>query len=173
MVYRVMQIFVPQSSDEKLDELLEGHEILGRWRDTDAGQIVLHLLVPAEETEPIMDRFEQQYADAKGFHVILFPVEAVSTSSRGGVRGRQGGGAGQGRKREDWQTTDQPGGTLRRSQRGTRRLPRVLGDGNSLGCRGCGRAVAERRRGDYRSHGHCPTVGTECRHVACDNFGRL
>lgn len=77
MDYRVMQIFIPQSSDDNLDELLEGREILGRWRDTDAGQIVLHLLVLAEDTESIMDRFEQQYADAKGFHVILFPVDAV------------------------------------------------------------------------------------------------
>jgi len=77
MILRVMHIYVPESSHEKLDELLEGCDILGRWRDTDADQIVLHLLVPVEETEPIMDRFEQEYADAKGFHVILFPVEAV------------------------------------------------------------------------------------------------
>lgn len=77
MVLRVMQIFVPQDGGDKISELLEGREILGRWRDTDAGQIVLHLLVPAEETEPIMDRFEQEFANAKGFHVILFPVDAV------------------------------------------------------------------------------------------------
>ncbi len=77
MNLRVMQIFVPAGSDETINELLEGREVLGRWRDTDAGQIVLHLLVPAEETEPIMDRFEQQFGDTKGFHVILFPVDAV------------------------------------------------------------------------------------------------
>lgn len=77
MALRVLQIYVPASKDGQLDELLEGRDILGRWRDSDAGQIVLHLLVPAEETEPIMDRFEQQFADTKGFHVILFPVEAV------------------------------------------------------------------------------------------------
>ncbi|WP_339726891.1 TIGR00341 family protein [uncultured Gimesia sp.] len=77
MILRVMQIFIPESNHEKLEELLEGREILGRWRDTDADQLVLHLLVPAEETEPIMDRFEQEYADTKGFHVLLFPVEAV------------------------------------------------------------------------------------------------
>ena len=77
MNLRIMQIFVPLSSNDQLKELLKGHEILGRWRDTDANQIVLHLLVPAEETELIMDRFEQQYAHTKGFHVILFPVEAV------------------------------------------------------------------------------------------------
>ena len=77
MNLRIMQIFVPLSSDDQLKELLEGHEVLGRWRDTDANQIVLHLLVPAEETELIMDRFEQQYAHTKGFHVILIPIEAV------------------------------------------------------------------------------------------------
>lgn len=77
MVLRVMQIFVPEGTDDTINELLEGREILGRWRDTDAGQIVVRLLVPAEETEPIMDRFEQQFADSKGFHVILLPVDAV------------------------------------------------------------------------------------------------
>lgn len=77
MVLRVMQVFVPQDTDDKLDELLEGREILGRWRDEETRQVILHLLVPAEETEPIMDRFEQRYANTKGFHVILFPVEAV------------------------------------------------------------------------------------------------
>jgi uncharacterized hydrophobic protein (TIGR00341 family) len=77
MDLRVMQIFVPEGTDDTIAELLESREVLGRWRDTDAGQIVLHLLVPAEETEPIMDRFEQQFAGTKGFHVILFPVDAV------------------------------------------------------------------------------------------------
>jgi uncharacterized hydrophobic protein (TIGR00341 family) len=72
-----MQIYLPQSSDGNLDDLLEGRKILGRWRDTDADQMVLHLLVPAEETEPIMDRFEEKFSAVEGFHVILFPVEAV------------------------------------------------------------------------------------------------
>ncbi|MGE0608696.1 MAG: TIGR00341 family protein [Pirellulales bacterium] len=77
MALRVMQVFLPQGSDSTPDELLEDREILGRWRDTDSGQTVLHLLVPADETEPIMDRFEEHYADVEGFHVVLMPVEAV------------------------------------------------------------------------------------------------
>lgn len=85
MALRVMQIFLPQASDQSLNELLEGRQILGRWRDTDPDQIVLHLLVPAEETEPIMDRFEQRFASVEGFHVVLFPVEAVLPL----VQGRQ------------------------------------------------------------------------------------
>lgn len=66
-----------ESSGYILDEPFEDRKVLGRWRDTDAGQLVLNLLVPAEETEPIMDRFEQRYSHAKGFHVIRIPVEAV------------------------------------------------------------------------------------------------
>jgi hypothetical protein len=73
---RFMQIFVPQ--DAELGELLEGHEVLGTWRDAiDHERLVLHLLVPAEETEPITDRFEQAFSGLQGFRVVLFPVEAV------------------------------------------------------------------------------------------------
>jgi len=77
MALRVMQIYLPHRSDSDLTPLLEGRDVLGRWRDDDSNQIVLHLLVPAEETEPIMDRFEQEYSSLEGFHVVLFPVEAV------------------------------------------------------------------------------------------------
>lgn len=72
-----MQIFLPHGHTEESNELLEGREILGRWRDTDSDQTVWHLLVPAEETEPIMDQFEQRYSSVDGFHVVLSPVDAV------------------------------------------------------------------------------------------------
>ncbi len=77
MALRVMQIYVPQAFGESLDELVEEGTVLGRWQDDEAQQIVLHLLVPAEETEPIMDRFEQRFSSVEKFHVILFPVEAA------------------------------------------------------------------------------------------------
>lgn len=78
MAFRFMQIFLPEEADSNVDELLEGRDVLGTWRDAVAeNRLVIHLLVPAEETEPIMDRFEQAYADTDGFRVVLFPVEAV------------------------------------------------------------------------------------------------
>ncbi len=77
MALRVMQIYIPRDTDKQPDELLEGREVLGRWEDTHKSQTVLHLLVPAEETEPIMDQFESQFAGVDDFHVVLFPVEAV------------------------------------------------------------------------------------------------
>ncbi|MFZ5830973.1 MAG: TIGR00341 family protein [Planctomycetota bacterium] len=77
MPLRFMQIFIPEGSGEKSDALLEGREVLGQWHDTHKDQTVLHLLVPAEETEPIMDEFEEEFSGVEGFHVVLFSVEAV------------------------------------------------------------------------------------------------
>jgi uncharacterized hydrophobic protein (TIGR00341 family) len=78
MALRSMQIFIPEDGGSKVDELLEGHEVLGTWRDATVGdRLVCHLLVPAEEAEPIMDRFEQAFGNAEGFRVVLFPVEAT------------------------------------------------------------------------------------------------
>lgn len=78
MPLRLMQIFIPEDAGSEIDDLLESHSILGTWRDASVeNRIAIHLLVPAEETEPIMDSFEQRYANTEGFHVVLFPVEAV------------------------------------------------------------------------------------------------
>ncbi len=77
MALRLMQIFLPHGDGSISEELLEDREVLGRWRDDDSDQVVFHLLVPAEETEPIMDQFEQRFSHVKGFHVVLYPVDAV------------------------------------------------------------------------------------------------
>lgn len=78
MALRFLQIFLPEDNGTRIEEFLEGREILGTWRDATVNdRVVIHLLVPAEETEPIMDRFEQAYSGAEGFRVVLFPVEAV------------------------------------------------------------------------------------------------
>lgn len=78
MALRFLQIFLPRSADTRIEALLEGSEVLGTWRDTEAtGRMVVHLLVPAEEAEPIMDRFAAAFVDVPGFRILLMPVEAV------------------------------------------------------------------------------------------------
>jgi len=78
MALRFMQIFLPTDTDGVLEKVLEEREVLGVWRDANSeSRTVLHLLVPAEETEPIMDRFAEHFNGVEGFHVVLFPVEAV------------------------------------------------------------------------------------------------
>ncbi len=78
MAFRYMQIFVPQDADAKLDELLDGYEPLYTWHDGQGGSLrAIHLLVPADAAEPIMDRFEEVYGQSEGFHLVLLPVEAA------------------------------------------------------------------------------------------------
>ncbi|TWT67869.1 hypothetical protein Pan14r_01070 [Crateriforma conspicua] len=75
---RFLQIFIPEGAGGNFDELLEGQRVLGTWRgDTSDQRIVLHLLVPAEATEPIMDRFEEAFGTHEGFCIVVLPVEAV------------------------------------------------------------------------------------------------
>ena len=74
----MLQIYIPEETGEDLKELLHGSEVLGTWRDATMNKrVVLHILVPLEETEAIMDRFEKAFAAFPGFHLILSTVEAV------------------------------------------------------------------------------------------------
>lgn len=78
MQLRFLQIFLPEDADADVDNLLEGRDVLSTWRDGGAeARQVVNLIVPAEAAEPIMDRFEQEFAQADGFRMVLFPVEAV------------------------------------------------------------------------------------------------
>lgn len=78
MSLRLMQIFVPEDSISRVGEILEGREILGTWQDAvTQDRVVVQLLIPAEESEPIMDRLDEEYAGTDGFHVVLLSVEAI------------------------------------------------------------------------------------------------
>ena len=77
MALRLLQIFIPEETKSKVEDLVEGREILGAWSDESVeNRWVIQLLVPANEVEPIMDRFEEAYADVDDFRFVLLPVEA-------------------------------------------------------------------------------------------------
>ncbi len=78
MALRYLQVFIPEDERADVDAILEDKELIGTWRDdADDNRIVLHLVLPAEETEVIMDRFGEEYAGSQGFRMVLLPVEAV------------------------------------------------------------------------------------------------
>lgn len=78
MALRYLQVFIPEDERADVDALLEDKELIGTWRDdVDDNRIVLHLILPAEETEAIMDSFGEEYAGSGGFRMVLLPVEAV------------------------------------------------------------------------------------------------
>jgi uncharacterized hydrophobic protein (TIGR00341 family) len=79
MDIRVMQIFVPEEARDNIEKVLGDHRNRpDTWRDFNADkQRVMHLLVPAEEVESIMDGFESSRADIHGLSAVVFAVEAV------------------------------------------------------------------------------------------------
>ena len=78
MSLRLLQIVLPEGVDADIEHLAEEHDVLGRWRDAVEGdRVVIHVLVPPEEAEPIMDHFESRFKGIEGFHVLLLPVEAA------------------------------------------------------------------------------------------------
>jgi uncharacterized hydrophobic protein (TIGR00341 family) len=78
MSLRFVQIYLPADEGQKLKEILEDREVLGTWRDQyENDRDVFHLLVPANEVEPIMDKLEEEFSRLDTFHLILLDVEAV------------------------------------------------------------------------------------------------
>lgn len=78
MSLRLMEVILPGASETDTKELFGEREIQGSWRDVrEDGRTVFHLLVPVEETEPIMDTLEQRFSGLTGFSVVLLPTEAV------------------------------------------------------------------------------------------------
>lgn len=77
MTTRLMQIYLPEGADPEWDGLLEGVDVLSRWRDESGDErSVVHLLLPADQTEAVMDRLEDAYGEDDGFNVVLVAVEA-------------------------------------------------------------------------------------------------
>lgn len=78
MALRLMQIFLPDGHEDDIKRLLEGHDVLGTWKDSAVSdRVVLQLLVPAEDTEAIMDGFEVEFSASSHFHILLSQIEAV------------------------------------------------------------------------------------------------
>lgn len=78
MPLRLMQIILPATvSKNELPALLEEKEVVTGWTsDYPDSKTVLHLLVPAEECEAIIDKFEQRFSSTSGYGIVLLPVEA-------------------------------------------------------------------------------------------------
>lgn len=78
MAMRYLQIFIPEIPGEELKALVAEHAIIGTYRDaSESDRVVVHLVLEAEESEPIMDEFAKRFEDDDKFRLILFAIEAV------------------------------------------------------------------------------------------------
>ena len=73
-----MQIILPAGvSRDDISGLLEEKEIIGRWSsDGPDPKTILHLRIPAEDSQSVIDKFEQRFSNSSGYNIVLLPVEA-------------------------------------------------------------------------------------------------
>jgi uncharacterized hydrophobic protein (TIGR00341 family) len=77
MAQRLMEIIVPARHGANVRDAVGEQTLLGVWHDDKGETVMLQVLVPAEEVEPLMDRVEQRCAGTERFHVVLLPVDAT------------------------------------------------------------------------------------------------
>jgi uncharacterized hydrophobic protein (TIGR00341 family) len=78
MALRLIEISLLENRKRDMDELLAEETVFSVWEQKLAeGKILLKILLSAEQTEPLLDRWAKQFSNSEDFRVILLPVEAT------------------------------------------------------------------------------------------------
>lgn len=77
MAQRIVQVLLPKTDYTSLEEFICDEKVVTWWREGGLDQRVnVQYLVPAEETETLLDSLEQKFGHCDGFHVVILAVEA-------------------------------------------------------------------------------------------------
>jgi uncharacterized hydrophobic protein (TIGR00341 family) len=77
MALRLAEIFLPEVSQELIEEIKSQFTIIDAHYSCGDDRGALKLLLEAEKAEPVFDFLEKRYGHHLGFHIIVVPVEAV------------------------------------------------------------------------------------------------
>ncbi|OQX86324.1 MAG: TIGR00341 family protein [Candidatus Latescibacteria bacterium 4484_7] len=78
MALRLLEVIIPQSSVEEMQEILKNENLLDLWREEKFKEINVYKLVTrSEDAESIMDKFEKRFSALSEFRIVLLPVEAT------------------------------------------------------------------------------------------------
>lgn len=77
MALRLIEVFLPEESKDRVQEALEDPPVLGIWQESlGEGQGLVKILLQAEEAEAVLDLLEKRFSMLEDFRIILLPVEA-------------------------------------------------------------------------------------------------
>lgn len=77
MSLRLIEAFLPPNDETLLKEILKDQKVLGIWVESlSENQILVKILLPPEDTEPVLGILEKYFSTSEGFRIILLPVEA-------------------------------------------------------------------------------------------------
>jgi uncharacterized hydrophobic protein (TIGR00341 family) len=77
MALRLIELILPEDQSKYVQDLLKDYNAVGIWHEKLLeNKILVRVLLPAEQTEEVMDIFEQHFSILEDFRIILFPIEA-------------------------------------------------------------------------------------------------
>ena len=78
MPLRLVQISLPRWAKLGESGLPSEEDVIASWRDESSHEnLIIHLLVPAEQAESIIEKIEKKYGSSSEFTVVLLPVQGV------------------------------------------------------------------------------------------------
>ena len=78
MALRLVEILVPTDRADDVREVMEEAQLGGPWHTSvNEGRILVRILLEADQTGPIVDRFEKRFGGGEHFQLVILPVEAA------------------------------------------------------------------------------------------------
>jgi uncharacterized hydrophobic protein (TIGR00341 family) len=77
LALRLIEIALPENEKHKLEELKDDSSIELWQEDSINSGLLVRILIPADNTEVLMDQLEKKFNHVEGFRVVMLPVEAT------------------------------------------------------------------------------------------------
>lgn len=78
MPLRLIEAILPENAPGELPEVLGEQHVAGIWPEQlHDGQVLVRVLVSAQQAEQVLDRLEARYSGSDRFRLMLLPVEAT------------------------------------------------------------------------------------------------
>jgi uncharacterized hydrophobic protein (TIGR00341 family) len=78
MALRLIEMVLQQKDGEDVRELLKEHKVLEhRQVRLQDGEVLVRILLEAEQSEAVLDLLEKRYAGGEGIRMVILPVEAT------------------------------------------------------------------------------------------------
>lgn len=83
MALRLLEIVIPEEKVNEVLDIIEEAQVINFWQTCSCeSRAIYKLILPAEDTEKIMDELEKRYGQSSEFHMALLPVEATFPSPK-------------------------------------------------------------------------------------------
>ena len=138
MALRLIEMVLQEKDGAGVRELLNECKVLEHRQIRLAdGEVLVRILLDAEQSETVLDLLEKRYTGGEGNRVVILPVEATLPRAAGGAgTGTATGYVRAAAARGKTAGADRPRGVVRGHQEWRAAIARLYGDGGAVHRRG-------------------------------------